>query len=157
FGRVDVLRAQRVVGPESPGTEPDDATARVGERKEQTAPEIVVAAAIDEARGRELLNREPGLSRLSSERLAAGREAEPVLAADFVAEVPPRQVLACGFAGVGVPQVPLVEAGRVLEEVVEPSAPLGSGGVSGRGLLVLEADAGAIRQPFDRTRKVEVL
>ena len=51
LGRVDVLRLQRVVIVEFPRLEAADAAARVGEREDDAALEVVVAAAVREPDG----------------------------------------------------------------------------------------------------------
>src|SRR5205823_8937374 len=75
FGRVDVFRLERVVLAQLPCLEADDAAARVGDREEQPALEVVVAAAIDQSRACQLLPREVTLRGLARERRRAGREA----------------------------------------------------------------------------------
>ena len=60
--------------------------ARVGQREEQPPVEVVVAAAVDEPGRAQLLRREALLARLPREGRAAGREPEPVRAADLLAE-----------------------------------------------------------------------
>ena len=119
LGRVDVLAAQRIVLAQLARLEADDPAARVGERKHQPPLEVVRAAPGDEAGPGELLGREPLLARLLRERRARGREAEPELATDFLAQSPRREVLLNGLAGVG-PQGPLVERRRLVEQRVEP-------------------------------------
>ena len=53
--RVDVLRPQRVVLAQLARLEPAHAAARIGEREEQAAREVVVAAAVHEPGGSQLL------------------------------------------------------------------------------------------------------
>ena len=86
LGRVDVLRAQRVVLAQLARLEAAHPAARVGEREEQPPREVVVAAPVDEPGGGELRRGEALLARLARQGRAAGREPEPVLAADLFAE-----------------------------------------------------------------------
>ena len=67
-----------------PRLEADDAAAGVGEREEQAALEVVVAACAGQARGVQLLGGEALLARLAREQAASGCEAEPKLAADLL-------------------------------------------------------------------------
>src|SRR5207237_5279692 len=114
--RVHVLRVQRVVVVELARLEADHPSPRVGEREEEATREVVVAAPVREAGRRELGRREPLLPRLVRERPAARREADPVLAADLLAEAAPRKIVAREGARGRVPEVPLVVArGRVEE------------------------------------------
>ena len=157
LGRVDVLGAQRVVLAELPCLEPAHAPARVGERKEQPACEVVVTAPVDEAGRGELGAREPFLARLSRQRRAAGRQPEPVLAADVLAKTALLQVLARRLAGVGLPEVTLVEARRLLEQREQALAAAALGVALGRRLLVLQRHPEALGQELDRLREVELL
>jgi hypothetical protein len=93
--RVDVLRLERIVLAQAARLETDDAGARVGDREEQSALEVVVAAPIEEPCPCQLLPGEAALAGLAREGGAAGGEAEPVLAADLLGESPGLEVRAC--------------------------------------------------------------
>ena len=100
--------------------------------------------------------REPLLLRLLREP-APRRETEPELAADRFAEPSAREVLAHRRACRRLPEVALVERGRLLEDGVQPVAPLPRLLELRRGLLVLEVDAEPLGQPLDGLGEVEVL
>src|SRR5205085_12390290 len=104
---VHVLRVQRILVVELARLETDHASPRVGEREEETAREVVVAAPVCEAGRRQLLRREPLLPCLVRQRPAARREPESVLAADLLAEASSREVLARERARRRVPEIPL--------------------------------------------------
>ena len=157
LGRVDVLRAQRVVLVQPPRLEADDAAARVGEREDEPALEVVAAALARQAGGAQLVGGEPLLRRLARERVAAEREAEPELAADLLAEAAPGEVVARERAGLRVPEVALVERGRLVEQRVEPVAPAPSRVVGRARVLVLRLDVEAVGEPLDRAGEVEAL
>src|SRR5262249_8718686 len=146
LGRVDVLRAQRVVLAELPGLEPAYAPARVREREQQPAVEVVVAAPVDEAGRTQLPVGEALLPRLARQGRPTRREPEPVLAADVLAEAAAREVLTRLLAPRRLPQVALVEARRLLEQCQQPLAPAARRVLLRRGLLVLERDAIALRE-----------
>src|SRR6185503_17892652 len=113
-------------------------------------------AAVHEPGGRELSRSEAFLARLSRQRLAARREAEPVLVADLLAEGAARQVLACRCAGCGIPEVALVEARGLLEQCEQALAPAPLRVLLRRRLVVLEGHPVALGEPFDRLREVEL-
>src|SRR5205085_11777466 len=94
--------------------------ARVGEREDDATVEVIVAAAVRETGGAQLVEREPFLGRAARERRAAGREAEPELLAHGFAEAARREVLARVRALLALPQHALVEAGRALEQLRQP-------------------------------------
>ena len=71
LGRVDVLRLQRVVVVELPRLETTHPAARVGERKDDAALEVVVAAAVREPDREQLLLRIALLQRARNASLAA--------------------------------------------------------------------------------------
>ena len=121
---VDVFRLEGIVVTQLPCLEADHAAARVGEREEEAAAEVVVAAAADEPGSRELGPGEALLLRLAGQRRRERREPEPELPARLLAEPAPRQILPCGSARLRVPEVALVERGGLLEQGVEPVAPL---------------------------------
>ena len=101
--------------------------------------------------------REALTRRRARERGAARGEAEPELAADLLAEVARGEVLARERAALGLPQEPLVEGRRPVEQLEEPLAPLPRSVLLGRGLLVLELHAEPVAEPLDRADEVEVL
>ena len=136
---------------------PTTRPARVGEREEQPAAEVVAAAPADETGGAELGRGEALLLRLARERGRERREPEPELAAGLLAEPAPGQVLARRRAGVRVPEVALVERGGLLEQRVEPVAPLPVGVGLRRGLVVLERDVEALGEELDGADEVELL
>ena len=121
--RVDVLRAQRIVLAQLARLEPAHAPARVGQREEQAPVEVVVAAAVGEPGCAQLLRGESLLPRFPRERRAAGREPEPVLAADLLAETAALEVRARRLTARRLPEVALVERGRLLEQREQPLAP----------------------------------
>ena len=135
---------------------PTIAAACVGEREHQTRREVVGAARICQSGAAQLVAREPLLLRLLREP-APRREAEPELAADRLAEPSAREVVAHRRAGRRLPEVALVERRRLLENGVQPVAPLPRLLELRRGLLVLEIDAEPLGKPLDRLGEVEVL
>ena len=157
LGRVDVLRLQRVVVVELARLEAAHAAARVGEREDDPALEVVVAAAVREADREELLLRVALLPRAAGELAAAGRVADAELAADLLAEAARREVLARGRADVGVPQHTPVELGGALEQRAQPLVARALTLVLGRALLVLELDVEPPREHFDRVDEVDAV
>src|SRR5213078_4333945 len=135
--------------------EADDAPARVGDREEQPALEVVVAAAIDQPRAGQLLLHEPTLRGLARERRPARREAEPVFAADVFAEAPTRKVGPRIGAGLRLPEVALVERSRRVKHCVEAVASPSPGVLFRGSLLVLERHVEALREPFDCADEVD--
>src|SRR5207248_850956 len=91
-------------------------------REHEAVREVVVAAAVDEADCGELGARELLLGRLAGERRAAGGKAEPEVLAGRLAEATALEVRAHRLARGGVPEIALVERGRLLEEGVEAVA-----------------------------------
>ena len=156
LGRVDVLAAERIVVVQLARLEADDPPARVGEREHQPLREVVVAARVRQPGAAQLVGREALLARLLREA-GARREAEAELAADGLAEAAALEVGAHGYAGRRLPEVALVERGRLVEHGVEPVAALARLLLLRRGLLVLERDAEPLRQPLDGAGEVEVL
>ena len=140
-----------------PGLETDDASARIGEREEQAALEVVVAALPREACLAQLLRGEALLVCLAREQPALGREPEPELAADLLTEAAAREVVARERARRRVPQHPLVEGRGLVEELVEALAAETLRVFPRRRLLVFERDAEALGKPLDRSREVEAL
>jgi hypothetical protein len=106
--------------------------------------------------GAQLVAREPLLLCLLREP-APRRETEPELAADRFAEPSAREVVAYRRTGRRLPEVALVERGRLFEDGVQPVAALARLLELRRGLLVLEADTEPLRQPLDRLGEIEVL
>ena len=131
--------------------------ARVGEREDEAAREVVVAAAVREAGGEQLLLRVALLERAPAERRAAGCEAEAELLAHVLAEPTAGEVLARERAPVALPQHALVERGRPLEQLLEPLAALALPGGLGRDLLVLDLDVEPLREELDRADEVDLL
>src|SRR5712692_4687483 len=86
-----------------------------------------------------------------------GRKAESKLAANVLAETAPGKVLAHRLARLGLPEVALVERGRLLEQRVQPLGAAAACVRLRRGRLVLERDPVAVGEPLDRAREVEVL
>ena len=101
--RVDVLALQRIVVVQLARLEADDPAARVGEREHQARREVVAAARVRQPGGAQLVAREALLARLPREP-APGREPEPELAADLLAEPAAREVLAHGRARLPSPR-----------------------------------------------------
>src|SRR5581483_8529112 len=157
LGRVHVLRLQRVVVVEPARLEAEHPAAAVGEREEQPALEVVVAALACEARRAELVEREPLLERLPHERRPAEGEPEPELATDGLLEAAALQVVAGHPADLGVPERPLVERRRLVEERKQAVAPPPRRLLGRRALLVLERDAEPLGKPLDRAGEVEAL
>src|SRR4029079_3133441 len=157
LGRVDVLRAERVVVVEAPRLEAAGTTAHVGEREEEAPGEVVVAASVRQARPGDLVAREPLLEGAAGERGAARGEAETELAADLLPQPARREVVAREGARLRFPQVALVERRRPVEQLEQPLAPLSQPVLLRRRLLVLELDAEAVGQPLDRADEVDVL
>ena len=155
LGRVDVLRRNRVVVVQPARAEADDPSTRVGEREDEPAREVVVPASVHEPGGDELLLGVALRVGLRGEDGAARREPEPELAADLLAEPALGEVRAHRRARVGLPQVADVERRRLLEEREQALAPLADGLDLRGDLLVLERDAIAVGQPFDRPDEVE--
>ncbi len=155
--RVHVLCRDRVVVPHAPRAEAEDPAARVGEREDEPPGVGVVAAAVDEADGDEVLLREALGASLLGEHRPAGREPEPVLAAHGLREAPTRQVLTRLGAGGRVPEVALIEGGRLLEEREQARAALALRLGLRRCLFVRERNAVALREPLDRAGEVEPL
>src|SRR5262249_6919784 len=155
--RVDVLAAQRVVVVQAPRLEADHAAARVGEWEENPPLEVVAAPLPRAARSAELVRREALLARLPREQSASRREPEPEFPADLLTEAAAREVVARVRPGLRVPEQPLVERRRLVEQLEEahPAAP--SSVLPRRGFLVLERDAKPLGQPLDRAREVEPL
>ena len=157
FGRVHVLRPQRIVLAQLPRLEPEHSAARIGEREQQAAGEVVVAAAVDEAGGCELLACEASFDRLTYERRAAERETEAVLAAHLFVQPPSGKVVARERAGLRVPQVPLVERCSRVEQLVQSLPTAAARILLRRRLLVLDLDVEPVREPLDRAREVQLL
>ena len=88
---------------------------------------------------------------------AAGSEPEPELAADLLAEPATCKVVARYRPALRLPEHTLVERGGLVEQRVEPLAPLALRVELGGRLLVLELDAEAVGEPLDRADEVEVL
>ena len=86
---------------------------------------------------------------------AARREPEPELPADLLAEPAPGEVRPRRLAARRLPEVALVERGRLLEQREQPLAPRRAGVGLRRRLLVLERDAVALGEPLDRADEVE--
>src|SRR5205823_8283801 len=118
---------QRIVVVQPSGLKADDASARIGEREEQAALEVVVALPGETCLA-QLLSGETLLVRLAREQPALGREAETELAADLLAEAAAREVVARERARRRVPQHPLVEGRGLVEELVEALAAEALGG-----------------------------
>src|SRR5207247_32510 len=123
LGRVDVLRPERIVLVQPARLEAEHASARVGQRKEEPALEIVVATLPRQTGRAQLLEREPLLERLPGQRVAAEREAEPELAAALLAQAAAGEVVARRRARLRVPEDPAVVDGRILEQLVQSLAP----------------------------------
>jgi hypothetical protein len=157
FGRVDVLGLDRVVVVQAARAEAQHPAARVREREDEPAREVVVPAAVDETSGDELVLRVALLARLHGEPIAARREAEAEVAADLLGEAALREITAHGLAGGRVPEVAAVEAGRVLEERLETVAALALCLLRGRRLLVLELRPRPVGEPLDGLREIEPL
>ena len=138
-----------------PRLEADHAAARVGEREQEPPLEVVVAACTRQARRAQLVGGEALLARLAREQAASGREAEPKLAADLLAQTAPGEVVACERACLRVPQRALVERRRLVEQLVQALAPLAAHVLAWPGLLVLDRDAEALAEPLDRAGEVE--
>ena len=155
--RVDVLGLQRIVLAQLARLEAEHAPARVGEREDDALREVVVAAAVDEPGGEQLLAGELALMGLLRQRLRARREAEPERAADLLAEPSPGEVRPRVLGAGRIPQAALVERRRRREQLAEPVAPPPLGLDARRRLLVLELDPEAVGEPFDGAGEVEVL
>src|SRR5262249_17988418 len=67
------------------------------------------------------------------------------------------EVVARERAGRRVPQDALVEARRLVEQLVQALAPISSGVLSRCRLIELDRNTEALRKPLDRTREVESL
>src|SRR5205085_7389707 len=119
--------------------------------------EVVVAASVDQARAEQLVLGEAALSRLLGQRAPAGREPEPVLAAHGVRQPATLEIRARRLSPGGVPQIPLVERGGLVEDLEQTLAPLPRTVRLRGALLVLERHAEPLRQPLDRAGEVEVL
>ena len=141
---------------QSSSLEADDASARIGQREEQAALEVVVALPGETCLA-QLLSGETLLVRLAREQPALGREAETELATDLLAEAAAREVVARERARRRVPQHPLVEGRGLVEELVEALAAETLRVFPRRRLLVFERDAEALGKPLDRSREVEAL
>src|SRR6478736_1268484 len=114
--RVDVLGLEWIVVVELPRLEAPHTAARVGEREDDAPLEVVVAAAVGEPDGLQVLRRVALLERARCEPGAARRIAEPELAADLLLEPAGREVLARRRARVRIPEHPRVELCRPLEQ-----------------------------------------
>src|SRR5579864_2331178 len=155
--RIDVLRRQRIVVVQPPRLEAAHAPARVGERKYEASREVVVAAAVDEPAGEQILLGEPFLQRAPRERRPARSEAEPERAADLLTEPARREVLPRERALLAVPQQLFVERGGAVHQLREPFlAPARTVGLR-RDLLVLDLDVEALRELLDRADEVHLL
>ena len=157
LGRVHVLGRDRVALGEPPRAEAEHAPAAVGQWEDEPPGEVVVAAPVDEARRDELLLRVAALARLGRELPRPGREAEAELLADRFVEPALLQVGANGGGSCPFPEISLVEDRRRFEHREVPIAALPPRRGLGRGLLVLELDAGAVAEPLDRLDEVEPL
>ena len=157
FRRVDVLGPQRVVLPELPRLEAEDAAAGVGEREDQPLGEVVAAPAVDEARREQLLDGESLRPSGPPQRRATEREPEPELAADLLPETAPGQVVARAAARRGRPEIVLVERRRADEQLEQALSPTALGVLAGRRLLVLEHDVEAVGERLDRPDEVQLL
>ena len=157
LGRVHVFCAHRIVLAQLARLEPEHAAAGICEWKQQAAGEVVVAAAVDETGGGELLPREAALESLACERRAAERETEAVLAAHLLVQTAPGKVIARKRARLRVPEVPLVERRRCVEQLEEAFAPAAPRILLRRGLLVLDLHVEAVREPLDRAGEVQLL
>ncbi len=157
LGRVDVLRLQAIVVVEPPRLEAAHVAARIGERKEQPALEVVVASAVREPGREQIVSREILLLCGACERGAARREAEPERAADVLAEPALLEVGARERTLLAVPEHALVEHGRALEQPGEPVLALPLALRLGRDLLVFDRDAEALGERLDRTDEVDLL
>ena len=92
---------------ETARAEAQHAAAGVGEREDEAAGEVVVAAPVDQAGGHELVLRVALLPRLVGEPVTARRKAEAEVAADLLGEAPLGQVGPHRLPGRGVPEVAL--------------------------------------------------
>jgi hypothetical protein len=157
LGRVHVFRLDRVVVVEAACAEAEHPATRVREREDEAAGVVVVAPAVDEAGCDQLVLHIALGARLPRELVPARREPEAEVAADLLPKPALGEIAAGGLAGGCIPQVAAVEAGRILEERLEPVASLALRLLGGRRLFVLELGARPVRQPFDRLREVEPL
>src|SRR6266851_5263277 len=155
--RVHILRRETVVVVELARLEAAYVAARVGEREEQPALEVIVAAAVRESGCEQVIPRELLLLRTAGKRGAARRIAEPECAAHLFAEPSRLEVRPRERALLAVPQQALVEHGRTLQQVPEPvlaaALALGLGG----DLLIFDRHAEALRERLDRTDEVDLL
>src|SRR5439155_6401356 len=147
--------AQRVVVAQLSRLKGDYASVPVGEREHQPPLKVVGASARDEPCTLELGLREALLAGLGDERGADRGEPETELPADLLAEAPRLQVRPRRLAELRLPEHPLVERGRLLQEGLKSlSPPALRIRVRGR-LLVLERDAESLGEPLDRFHEVE--
>src|SRR6185437_12167818 len=150
-------RLQRVVVVELARLEAAHATTRIGEREDNAALEVVVAASVREPDCEQLLLGVSLLQRAGGEPRGAGCVAEPELAADLLAEPAGGEIVARAGSGLRLPEHAGVEFGRPLEQrpqlILAPTPLL----LLRRGLLVLELDPEAPREQLDRADEVDVL
>ena len=156
LGRVDVLPLERIVLSKLPRLKAHDPSPEVGEREHQPLREVVASADGGQSGRSQLVGRKALLARLLGEP-APGREPEPELLRDVLAEPARCEVLPDGSSGVAVPEKPLEVRRRLLENGVEALAPPALGLDARRCLLVLERHAKAFGEPLDRADEVEVL
>src|SRR6266540_6260639 len=157
LGRVHILCAQRIVLAQLPRLEAEHASACIGEREEQPAGEVIVAAPIDESCGEELVAREAAIERLARERRPSEGESETVLATDLLGEASPFELVPRERARLRIPEISLVERRGRVEHLEQTLPPPAARVLLRRRLLVLDLDVEPIREPFDRAREVELL
>ncbi len=143
------------------GAEPPHPPADVGQREHQAAAEPVdrpAAATPREPRlaelgGGEALGERSGAHPVPRRR----REPEAVVAGGRLGDPPLLEIRPRGRGLGRLPQIPGVEAGRIVQQAQEPALFGTAALVGGRRLLVLEPDAVAVGQRLDRRGEVEVL
>ena len=86
-----------------------------------------------------------------------GRQAEPELAADRLAEAPTGEVRPHRLARGRLPQVALVEGSRLLQHRVQPVSATARLLDVRRQLLVFERDPETLRKPLDGLGEIELL
>ena len=153
LGRVHVLGLQRIVLAQPARLEAEHAPAGVGEREDDALREVVVAAAVDEPGGEQLVAGELALMRLLRQRLRARREAEPERAADLLAEPSPGEVRPRVLGAGRLPQAALVERRGRREQLAEPVAPLAARPRTRGDVSSYSSSTGSGRRAIRRRRR----
>ena len=134
-----------------------DATARVCEWEHQSLTEVVVAPAVDEAGGAQLIRFVAALAGFAGDEVPAGRESQPERLARLDAQIALLEVGTDTLRRRRFPQLALEEPSGRVEQIEEAIAAIAALLGLWRVLLVLEGNAASFGQPLDRLHEVEAL